>query len=563
MKTTTIATAVSITALLALTPTLSWAADATSNQYAGGITHRINGQDRIATNYRLIKQKYGDTPVGHAYLARADLGADALSAAPLATKDPILLVNPRQAAIDSKMNQITPLGITEVTVIGGNQAIPQQYVDALGVKTRERLAGKDRYETNLAVIRRAFPTPQTVFTVNGDGMVDTVAATAVSLTQYGPLMLVNSKGYTASQEDYIESNKNSTVTSIGNAPTYPTRQHRISQIGYAQTPQQISALVAKQTYPSGNDKIYLANSTQLADAISAGFIKDGPVLLVDPTQYPTEALLAAKDLNATHITALGGEQAIPQRVLDLFGINTTPKKQQPQDNKKQPSLQKTKPHVNPKNDNPKQSEEERDKAFREKSKNPTNPLGDYHDFDLNPSTVENWENPDTWTDLLIKRMKASWASFGKETYDTAIYHDENLDQALKTGEGISGTLGLCTVEPGTPAATLDVALNGHIYPCWGSEKSFGLQKGDKVETATGIYIIDRVSFGVRLKHKPVAAKRYKDGNPILLLRPQYIIRYEGHPQTGGDTQPLDESGFIKAYHQNPKTGDWETRQIAK
>ena len=561
MKTATIAAAAT-TALLAFTPTLSWATDTTSNQYPGGITQRIAGKNRIATNYQLIKQKYGNQPVGHAYIARADLGADALSAAPLATKDPILLVDPNQAPIDTINQQIKPLGVTEVTVIGGNQAMPQRYVDTLGVKTRERLAGKDRYETNLTVIKKAYPTPQTIFVVNGDGMVDTIAATATAMTQYGSLMLASGKGYTANQEAYIESNKNCTVTSIGNAPTYPTRNHRISQIGYSQTPEQVSALVAKQTYPSGNNKFYLANSTVLADAISAGIIKDGPVLLVNPAKHPTEALLAAKDLKATHITALGGETAIPQKLLDLFGIKTIAReKPQTQGEKQKQPIQKTN-ETRKQNHNTPTS----DSTPKYDTKNPAT-TGIFSNEEYTSDKIDNWQDPDAWVDFLKARINGDWAHYGKydNTTQNAIHYDPALNQAAKTGEGTAGMIMMCSKRPGIPANVFSVN-HRNIEVCKGNPDSFFLQEGDKVETATGIYIIDRVSFGVTQTEKPKNNVSGWKPNQIL-LSPTFLFKYEGHPQGGGDTAMLDESGFIKAYHFVPKSiinhEHWETIDIDK
>ncbi|EFM46196.1 hypothetical protein HMPREF0580_1126 [Mobiluncus mulieris ATCC 35239] len=526
MKTATIAAAAT-TALLAFTPALSWATDTTSNQYPGGITQRIAGKNRIATNYQLIKQKYGNQPVGHAYIARADLGADALSAAPLATKDPILLVDPNQAPIDTINQQIKPLGVTEVTVIGGNQAMPQQYVDTLGVKTRERLAGKDRYETNLTVIKKAYPTPQTIFVVNGDGMVDTIAATATAMTQYGPLMLASGKGYTANQEAYIESNKNCTVTSIGNAPTYPTRNHRISQIGYSQTPEQVSALVAKQTYPSGNNKFYLANSTVLADAISAGIIKDGPVLLVNPAKHPTEALLAAKDLKATHITALGGETAIPQKLLDLFSAMKP----------KQPG--KTQPGKQTNTFAPWQQ--------RQMNGEP-NPLEEIRKYQAkSPQAADNpdWETTDTHQKIFDLSIQDKWgmgAGYGGPYIDTPI-HDPALDTAAKTGTGTSG-MSIVTWDRAEAYLPLHFNCDATAHGTAEPPIAASISPGHLAITAKGIYKVTKVTYGRHIEpYTDMSTGTHPTRN--VYLRATLVVKIEGQPVDGGPEQQIDASGITE------------------
>lgn len=209
----------------------AWAGqNSSSNQFAGAVTERIAGKDRVDTNMKVLKAKYGDTKLSHVFLARADLGFDALSAKPLASKDPVMLVDTHADPKTVAAKQLVPFGVREVTIVGGPGSVPDRFVNGLGVKVRERIWGKDRYATNLAVARKAFPVPQTVFVTNGNGLGDGVAATAASLCQYGPVLFTDPRGYTAEQRDYIESNPHATVSTIGNAPDYPVGQHRVSRV---------------------------------------------------------------------------------------------------------------------------------------------------------------------------------------------------------------------------------------------------------------------------------------------------------------------------------------------
>lgn len=339
--------AASCVAALVFSGAPAWAGgqDSSSNQFAGAVTERIAGKDRVDTNMKVLEEKFpGLSKPYHAFLARADLGFDALSASPLTFKGPVILVDTNANPSTVTAEQLDPLGVKEVTIVGGPGAVPDRFVDGLGVKVRERIWGKDRYGTNLAVAKQAFPDPETIFMIRGNGAGDGEAAMAASLTKYGPVLFVGPRGCNAEQKAWIESNPNATVSIIGNAPDYPApaRQRRISRVGFAQTAEQVSALVAKQTFPSGNPKMYIARSDTLADAIAAAnIIYDGPVVLVNPAGFPSDALLVAKDLGVRTVVALGGEAAIPESVLAVFrpgGQSAKARGQSPQ-NMQQVSLE--------------------------------------------------------------------------------------------------------------------------------------------------------------------------------------------------------------------------------
>ena len=84
---------------------------------------------------------------------------DALSVSPLAAAQgrPILLVT-RDALPDETAQAIADLGITDVTVVGGEVAVAPTVVDQLegaGARVGPRLSGDSRYATSAAVARAA------------------------------------------------------------------------------------------------------------------------------------------------------------------------------------------------------------------------------------------------------------------------------------------------------------------------------------------------------------------------------------------------------------------------
>lgn len=502
----------------------AWAGgqDSSSNQFAGAVTERIDGKDRIDTNMKVLRAKYGDGKLSHVFLARADLGFDALSAKPLASKDPVMLVDTHADPKSVVVSQLAPFGVREVTVVGGPGAVPDQFVNGLGVKVRERIWGPDRYATNLAVARKAFPVPQTVFVTNGNGMGDGVAATAASLSQYGPVLFTDPRGYTAGQKDYIESNPHATVSTIGNAPDYPVGEHRVSRVGFAQTPEQVSALVAKQTFPSGNEKMYIARSDMLADAVAAANISDGPVVLVNPAGFPSEALLAAKDLGVRSVVALGGEAAIPESVLSLFRVKSGVKPV-PGSNGK--------PGANPWGSYMNESEKEFVKTTG--GKEWSKPSGSKEIKD-NPG----WQEPTQYIPVLDRDIAKAWKQL-KGTVAAPV-HDPALDKVAESGSGSAGML--TVVLNGDGSCVPSMCIPGRAFSDQWRDPVFGVQPGDIARTAAGDYVVTKVTYGRHVSEvRP--GQDWNGDYTMIGVVPVWVVKVEGTLVGGnGQEQMIDASG---------------------
>lgn len=516
-------------------PAWSVGHDSSSNKFAGAVTERIAGKDRVDTNMKVLKAKYGGAKLPHVFLARADLGFDALSAKPLASKDPVMLVDTHADPKTVASRQLASFGVREVTVIGGPGAVSDRFVNGLGVKVRERIWGKDRYGTNLAVARKAFPVPQTVFVTNGNGLGNGVAATAASLCQYGPVLFTDPRGYTAGQRDYVESNPNATVSTIGNAPDYPVGQHRVSRVGFAQTPEQVSALVAKQTFPSGNEKMYIARSDTLGDAVAAANISDGPVVLVNPSGFPVDGLLVAKDLGVRTVVALGGVSAVPESVLSAFRVKVPGAKPGAKPSKE--------PYMNP-------SEKELVKATG--GKEWSKPSGSQA-IKNNPG----WQEPTQYLPVLDKglakvwknkvlnharnddELSKMWATVKKNT--VAPVHDPALDKVAASGSGSTGMFTIVLNGDGF-STPLSCAPDRVFSDQW-RDSVFGAQPGDIARTAIGDYVITKVTYG-RNVSEVKAVQEFIGGEYNLIgVSPVWVVKIEGTLVGGnGQEQMIDASG---------------------
>lgn len=78
-----------------------------------------------------------------------------------------------------------------------------------------------------------------------------------------------------------------------------------------------TAIGSERSFPNGAEEVYLARADVFADAVVAGVLTAGPVLLV-PTcgELPASVSDAIESLDPETVTALGGEEAVCTGILD-------------------------------------------------------------------------------------------------------------------------------------------------------------------------------------------------------------------------------------------------------
>ncbi|WP_432498407.1 cell wall-binding repeat-containing protein [Kineococcus gypseus] len=281
---------------------------------------RLAGADRFETAARIVERAF-PTGAPVVYLARADAFPDALAAGAL-SDGPVLLV-PRSGAVPAVvLESVQRLAPRTVVALGDANAVGDDVLAAVaGGRATRRLGGADRYATAALVARAAFPgTARTVYLTRGDTFPD--ALSAGSLTD-GPVLLVPSTGEVpdvvlrevqrlapqrvvalgderAVAADVLDSAAAGRPTSrLGGADRYAT-----------------SAAIARAAFPAGAPVTYLARADAFPDALAAGALRDGPVLLM-PTceEVPASGVEALRALDASHVVALGNGQAVCDRTL--------------------------------------------------------------------------------------------------------------------------------------------------------------------------------------------------------------------------------------------------------
>jgi len=284
-------------------------------------TDRLAGPSRIDTAIAISGERFPDgAPV--AYLARADVLADAVAAGTV-PDGPILLVPTCGELPPAVAAEIARLGPDRVVGLGGPDAVCDDLlVRAADGRPVSRLAGTGRVETSAAISRAVFPqrAPE-VYLARADVFADAVAGGTLT---GGPILLVPTcgtvPGAVAAEIERLASDRvlalggpAAVCDSLLSAAADGAESGRLAGADRFATAVAISAA----QFPDGADSAYLARSDVLADAVTAGSLIDGPVLLVPPCDGLPESVVRELDrLGPERVVALGGEEAVCQATLE-------------------------------------------------------------------------------------------------------------------------------------------------------------------------------------------------------------------------------------------------------
>ncbi len=167
---------------------------------------RVSGDSRFDTSIAVaeaLKEELGISKFENVVVASATGYADALSGSYLASKKnaPVLLV------ADNAMEKMTGY-IKEnlatggrVYVLGGTGAVSSKFEAMMGeTYSIQRLAGSDRYQTNMAILKEAEVADEDILVCTGNGFADSLSASATNR----PILLVPGK-LMSYQKSYLES----------------------------------------------------------------------------------------------------------------------------------------------------------------------------------------------------------------------------------------------------------------------------------------------------------------------------------------------------------------------
>jgi len=178
---------------------------------------RIAGTDRYGTSEMVAKRVVGITGKKNtAVLASGQLFPDALSVGTFASREgyPILLVK-KNLIPEEVERAIKDLDINKTYIAGGLDTI-SRLVEVKLPNVVERMAGKTRYETSVAIAKSKFKDSKEAFIASGEEFADALVISPISGKYNLPTLLVSSRA-NGNQEvkGYIKDSKINKLVAIG------------------------------------------------------------------------------------------------------------------------------------------------------------------------------------------------------------------------------------------------------------------------------------------------------------------------------------------------------------
>lgn len=287
-------------------------------------TTRLSGGDRYGTALAISRRAFADG-ADTVYLARGDVYVDALVAGSL-TDGPVLLVRPCGALPPGISAEIDRLDPQQVIALGGKGAVcDTTLTQAAGGRPTDRLAGETRYDTAEAISQRAFPDGgevSAVYLARGDDSPDAVAGGGLT---DGPVLLLQPDGTAPRGTEWeLARLLASTHIALGGEGAISDQamanlwgEARIDRLS-GQNRYATSAVIAGAAYgDTPANTVYLARGDLFADAVAAGSLSDGPVILVpgDCRSVPSTVARYLSLLRPDEVVALGGSGAVCDQTL--------------------------------------------------------------------------------------------------------------------------------------------------------------------------------------------------------------------------------------------------------
>ena len=260
---------------------------------------RIAGSNRFDTAIRAADTlaPYTDNEYKNVVIACGTDFADALGGTYLAAKysAPILLVNKSVAVMDTVADKVqaklAPGG--KVFILGGAGAIPEYMESALaerGITDVKRFAGKNRYDTNLEILKYCGLSTEEVMVCCGTEFADALSASALGF----PILLVG-KTLTDDQKAFMSTLDPEWVNMVGGVGAVPQAVKDWFDSNGFETWRYAGANRYETSYMLAYDYIYqqsyrafLAYALDFPDGLAAGplaFVNHAPLLLVNNSNY--------------------------------------------------------------------------------------------------------------------------------------------------------------------------------------------------------------------------------------------------------------------------------------
>ena len=294
---------------------------------------RIAGDDRYHTSLRVgreLKKVMKVKDFNAVVVANGDNYADALSGAYLAKvkNAPLILVNEnnmeeaKKFIYDHLSKRVRKWQAkSQVYLLGGERVVPE----AMKTELEEyfdfkRIAGSDRFETNLKILKEANVRSGDLLVCSGTGYADSLAASASGK----PIMLVDDM-LSDEQKKLIKSLDSGNVTIIGgyksvNSNIESTCKSLAPTIRiYGEDRYKTSLAIAKHFFKNSTSAVF-AYGDNFPDGLCGGVLAEkmnAPLLLINENNYDF-AKQYVRENTMNKFVVLGGNRMIPNRTINYI-----------------------------------------------------------------------------------------------------------------------------------------------------------------------------------------------------------------------------------------------------
>ncbi len=288
-----------------------------SSAYLQPITSRLSGESRYETAIEISKDGWYEG-TDNVIIARGDDFPDALAGTTLSSKyDAPILLTEKNSLPKAVQEEIVRLGASKAIILGGTSAVSTTVQDELSKEmglSVNRLSGKDRFETAIAIANHLGTSNSKAIVATGFNFPDALAIAPYAAQHAVPIFLTNKEGLDKktlqllNQKDEVIIVGSEAVVSKKIADSIHSKVTRLGGVDRFETARDIIKELS-----IGHHEAFVATGYSFPDALTGAALaakRQSPILFTKTNALPpvTEDLI--KNRQIVNVTILGGISAV-------------------------------------------------------------------------------------------------------------------------------------------------------------------------------------------------------------------------------------------------------------
>lgn len=294
---------------------------------------RIYGMNRYETSYEILKNGWNTSE--YVVFASGLDYPDALCATPLATKynAPILLLENRSLKAQTELVELLKnRNVKHAFIVGGTGVIPsyiEKELSEMGI-TSERLGGKDRYETSVAIAEEVGNTTGQVALAYGLGFADGLSIASIAGMKNIPILLTNTEELPSGVSNYIKNSNISKTFIIGAngviSDSIASKLPNAERLGGRDRYETNKNVFDRFKSELNLNELYIASALDFPDALSVSALaaKNSNFVLLSNlkvAESSSKSIISSSKVNLKNVYVLGSNKMITDNVLYDLGVN--------------------------------------------------------------------------------------------------------------------------------------------------------------------------------------------------------------------------------------------------